>query len=116
MEVPTSSQPPTPPTPQQPPSGFEVPQVQLPGQITPEQVEQMKARARELAIQQTYVEQMQRAKEQPSVAPQVVYVRRNLTVAELILVFLISCGIVTGIQWSWNFASNLLPRIEIKLR
>lgn len=116
MEVPTSSQPPLPPTPQQPISGFDVPQVPLPGQITPEQVEQMKARARELAIQQTYAEQAQRIKEQPSAAPQVVYVRRNLTVAELILVFLISCGIVTGIQWSWNFASSILPKVEIRLR
>jgi len=32
------------------------------------------------------------------------------------LVFLISCGIVTGIQWSWNILSNILPKIEIKVR
>jgi hypothetical protein len=42
--------------------------------------------------------------------------RRNLTVAELLLVFLISCGIVTGIQWGWSTISNVLPKIEIKVR
>lgn len=83
-----------------------------PPQITPEQLEEMKARAREMAIQQTLAQQAAT----PQVQPQVVYVRRNLTVAELLLVFLLSCGIVTGIQWTWNMATNLLPRIEIKLR
>jgi hypothetical protein len=79
--------------------------------ITPEQLAEMKALARERAIQQTIT---QRAiAPQP---PQVIYVRRNFTVAELLLVILLSCGIVTGIQVSWNFVSNLLPRIEVKLR
>lgn len=81
-------------------------------QITPEQLEEMKARAREMAIQQTLAQQAST----PQFQPQVVYVRRNLTVAELLLVFLLSCGIVTGIQWTWNMATNLLPRIEIKVR
>jgi hypothetical protein len=87
----------------------------LPPQITPEQLEAMKARAKQLAIQQTLAEQgiSQRPLGQP---PQIVYVRRNFTVAELLLVILLSCGIVTGIQWSWNTISNLLPRIEIKVR
>ena len=83
-----------------------------PPQITPKQLEEMKARAREMAIQQTLAQQAAT----PQVQPQVVYVRRNLTVAELLLVFLLSCGIVTGIQWTWNMATNLLPRIEIKVR
>ena len=79
--------------------------------ITPEQLAEMKALARERAIQQTIT---QRAiAPQP---PQVIYVRRNFTVAELLLVILLSCGIVTGIQVSWNFVSGLLPRIEVKLR
>lgn len=79
--------------------------------ITPEQLAEMKALARERAIQQTIT---QRAiAPQP---PQVIYVRRNFTVAELLLVILLSCGIVTGIQVSWNFVSSLLPRIEVKLR
>ena len=81
-------------------------------QITPEQLEAMKARARELAIQQTMAQQMAAPQEQP----QVVYVRRNLTVAEILVVFAISCGIVTGIQGAWHFTTNVLPRIEIKMR
>ena len=92
----------------------QVPPSQTPSfpQITPEQLEEMKARAREMAIQQTLVQQTAASQ----VQPQVVYVRRNLTVAELLLVFLVSCGIVTGIQWTWNIGVNLLPRIEIKVR
>jgi hypothetical protein len=87
----------------------------LPPQITPEQLEAMKARARELAIQQTLAEQA--SSQRPAgQQPQVVYVRRNLTVAELLLVILLSCGIVTGIQWSWNTITNLLPKIEIRVR
>lgn len=87
-------------------------QIAQPGTITPEQLAAMKARAKELAIQQTLAQQAQ-----TTVAPsRVVYVRRNLTVAELLLLILLSCGIVTGIQWSWNTISNLLPRIEIKVR
>lgn len=84
----------------------------LEGQITMEQLAEMKARARDLAIQQTLAQQAAQAQQ----APKVIYVRRNLTVAELLVVLLISCGIVTGIQWSWNFVSNALPRIEIKVR
>jgi hypothetical protein len=82
------------------------------GQITPELVAQMKARARELAIQQTIAQQAA-VSERP---PQVIYVRRNLTVAEVLLVVLISCGIVTGVQWTWNIVTNVLPRVEIKVR
>lgn len=46
--------------------------------------------------------------------PQVVYVRRNLTLAELILVFVISIGAVTGVQFGWHIATDVLPRIEIR--
>ena len=94
--------------PSQPPQ-----QMTLEGQITPEQLAQMKARARELAVQQAIAQQQQAIQPQP---PQVIYVRRNLTVAEVLLVILLSCGIVTGIQWGWNIATNVLPRIEIKVR
>jgi hypothetical protein len=80
-------------------------------QITPEQLAEMKAMARERAIQQTIAQRAVLPQQ-----PQVVYVRRNLTVAELLLVILLSCGIVTGLQVSWNFISNLLPRIEVKMR
>ena len=46
--------------------------------------------------------------------PQVVYVRRNLTLAELMLVFVISIGAVTGIQFGWHIATDVLPRIKIR--
>lgn len=88
---------------------------QIPGPqpITPEQLAELKARAKELAIQQTMAQMATaRAAEQS----QVVYVKRNLTVAELLLVFLISCGIVTGIQYAWGVVTNVLPKIEIKVK
>lgn len=92
----------------------QIPQSQPPSfaQLSPEQLEGLKARARELAIQQTFAQQAEQQQPQPNV----VYVRRNLTVAELLLVFLLSCGIVTGIQGIWYVATHVLPRIEIKVR
>lgn len=97
--------------PSQPPQ-----QMTLEGQITPEQLAQLKARARELAIQQTIAQQAAFQQKQPQPQPQVIYVRRNLTIAEILVVLLLSCGIVTGIQWSWNMVTNILPRVEIKMR
>jgi len=84
-------------------------QESLENQITPEQLEQMKQIARQRAVQQIVG---------APVTPQqqkIVYVRRNLTVAEVIAVFIISCGIVFGVQFGWNFATNILPRIEVKV-
>ena len=78
-------------------------------QITPEQLEQMKLIARQQAMQQVANQR------QPQIQPKVVYVRRNLTVAELIAVFAISCFIVLGIPATWNFITNYLPRIEVKV-
>ena len=78
-------------------------------QITPEQLQQMKMMARQQAMQQV-IQQKQLEQQQ-----KVVYVRRNLTVAEVIVVFVISCGLVLGIQAGWNFATNVLPKIEIKV-
>lgn len=83
----------------------------LEGQITPEMLTEMKARAMELAIQQTVPQRLPM-----DIPPQVVYVRRNLTVAELLLVLLLSCGIVTGIQGLWYLGTNLLPRLEVRVR
>jgi hypothetical protein len=79
-----------------PSSNFPPDQQGLGGQITPEQLEQLKARAREAAIMQTYQQQ------QPQVAPpagpsaQVVYVKRPLTVAERPSA---SSGIVWNCLW-----------------
>jgi len=80
----------------------------LQNQITPEQLEQMKQIAKERAVQQIIGSPIKPQQ-------QIVYVRRNLTVAEVIAVFIISCGIVFGVQLSWNFATNILPRIEVKV-
>lgn len=85
----------------------------VPGSITPEQLAEMKARARELAIQQAQAQAMQQAQYQ---APQVVYVRRNLTIAELLVVLAIACGIVTGTQLLWYGVTNVLPRVEVRIK
>ena len=81
-------------------------------QITPEQLEQMKARARELAIQQTLA---QKAPISPP-QPQVIYVRRNLTIAEIIVILALSCGLVTGVQFTWNIVNDFLQRLEINVK
>ena len=52
--------------------------------------------------------------EQPQQQPKVVYVRRNLTLAELLLVFALSTGGVLAVQAGWNFVTDVLPRIEIR--
>ncbi len=81
-------------------------------QITPEQLAQMKARARDLAIQQTLA---QNAPVSPP-QPQVIYVRRNLTLAEIVIILLLSCGLVTGVQFTWNIVNDFLPRLEINIK
>ena len=86
-------------------------QPQIPAQITPEQLEQMKAIARQRAIEQTMSQQIP----EPQPQPEIVYVRRNLTVAEVIVVFIISCGLVIGVPATLNFVTNFLPRVEIKV-
>lgn len=114
-------------------SSKEPPQTQeIPRQITPEDLERMKQQARELAIAQYYAQQQAENKPQTVgyqvkksmqvTAPpfkqdqQVVYVRRNLTVAELLLIFAISCGLVYGIPAAWNFVTQNIPRIEIRVK
>ena len=110
-----------------------VPQPQIPLQqpeITPETLEAMKAQAKQMAIQQAMAQRLEQQPQQVpfypptqqyvlkqiSDQPQVVYVRRNLTVAELILVFVVSCGIVVGGQAVWNVGAKFLPSIEIKVK
>ncbi len=82
---------------------------QVTNQLTLEQIEGMKRLAKEQAIQQVVNQRNYQNQ------PKVVYVRRNLTIAELILIFIISSGIVFGTQIGWNFVNNYLPRIEIKM-
>lgn len=99
------------------PQGEALPQNQptpgpLQGQITAEQLEYMKARAKEMAIQQALLKQQA----QPQAMQNIVYVRRNLTVAELLLVFALAFGVSLGIQGIWTAATTYLPRIEIKVK
>jgi hypothetical protein len=106
-----------------------------PSEFTPrpklsrEQIEMFKTIARERAIaeslgeQNTDLAQSQRlAAPPPSIIPQqpqqpqIIYLRRNFTVAELGLVLLLSCGIVLGAQGLWGLGSRMLPQIEIKVK
>ena len=91
--------------------------------ITPEELEAMKAFAREQAIRMTYQQQplvpqppVSNLPYQPRPVPEVVYVRRNLTVAEILLICVLSCTIVGGIQLAWGFASKHLPQIEVRVK
>ena len=111
--------------------------------ITPEELEAMKAFAREQAIRMTYQQQplvpqppvstlpyqpkpIPDLKQQPSgperylraetLEPRIVYIRRNLTVAEILLICVLSCTIVGGIQMAWGFASKHLPQIEVRVK
>ena len=86
--------------------------------ISPEMVEQMKLRARQEAIRITMEQRQTPMQVPPSfpTQPQVVYVRRSLTLAELLVTLAIACGIVLGVQAGWNFATKVLPRIEVKMK
>ena len=90
--------------------------------ITPEMLEQMKARARDAAIRTAMLQRQPTlgAPLQESTAfqpqPQVVYVRRNLTVAELIVTIFLACGLVLGTQATWNLGVKFLPRIQIQIK
>jgi hypothetical protein len=102
----------------------------LPPEMPADFLEQLKARAREEAVRQTILQQQAAKLEPPSfqqvapsapvqqavTQPKVIYMRRNLTVAELIVVFAVACGLVAGVQALWNFGSKALPSIEIRVK
>lgn len=90
-------------------------------QLTPEQIQLMKQAALQQAIQQRVLVQEPQPvpialqqEQRPLEQPRVMYVRRNLTVAELLLVLVCSIGIVSGAQLLWHGVSGMLPRIEIR--
>lgn len=107
---------------QVPMSQAPTPQSEQQGQVPPAppsfDVEAMKAQARELAIQQMLASKAvaPAPSNQTPLEPKIIYLRRNLTVAELIVVFAIACGIVWGIPNLWQFAANRLPQIEVKVK
>ena len=101
------------------------PEFQQMPKLSVEQVEMLKAVARERAIAQAAAEPKEQRIVSPPPSmipapqqqqPNVIYLRRNFTVAEIILVLLLACGLVTGTQLIWNFGSRLLPQIEIKVK
>ncbi len=88
----------------------------FPPGLTPEMVELLKAKARQDAIQQALEQRAAQMQVPPGAPERIIYLRRNLTIAELGLILLLSCGLVTATQAVWNFASNHLPQIEIKVK
>lgn len=105
----------------------QVPPSQPQQQITPEILEQLKRQAKDLAIQQALQQklafeqsqiqqQIQPPVQSKTVKPVPQTNRRSLTVAEIILMFAVSCGLVFGLQSCWNYATNILPKIEIKVQ
>lgn len=89
--------------------------------FTPEMLEQLKRQAKELAIQQALqqrlaAEQNQSQPPAPSKTPTTIVRRRNLTLAELLVMLAVSCGLVFGLQSCWNYTSNILPKIEVKIQ
>lgn len=102
--------------------------------ITPENIQALKEEARRRAIAQAmqdrqtmeqapprpapqpqYVPQPQPQRQfVPTPQPQPVVVRRNLTIAEVGLLIAVSVGILAGIQFTWNFSTDILSRIEIR--
>lgn len=109
--------------------------------FNPENFEALKARARELAMQQAIASRGMQppanqlasppmppspqvpARPQPAptsnyqvTAPQpnVVYLRRNLTIAEILIILALSTGILAGVQFAWGFSTDILSRIEIR--
>lgn len=106
------------------------PEFQKLPKLSAEQIEMLKAVARERALAQAAAEQVAQPPQNqrivappPSmVAPQtqqratIIYRQRNLTVAELLLLLLLSCGLVTGVQALWGFGSRILPQVEIKVK
>lgn len=99
---------------------------QLP-KLSAEQVEMLKAVARERAIAQASSDAQPQAQRivtpppslvppQSQQQPQIIYLRRNFTVAEILLVLLLSCGLVTGTQFLWGLGSRMIPQIEIKVK
>jgi hypothetical protein len=115
--------PPPPPEQQQPGVVYNVPDFQAMREAALQQaIEQVTAKRQNFPQQSAPPQPMPAqqapvAPSQPVVTPsqpKVVYVRRNLTIAEILVVLAISCGLVTGTQFIWNAGADVLSRIEIR--
>lgn len=64
------------------------------------------------------IPQMQRAPEPvyDYSAPKVIYVARNFTIAELLVIGLLSCTVAFGLLKAWDFGSRYLPQIEVRVK
>ena len=101
------------------------PSAQIP-QFNPQDLEEMKRQARELAVQQvlqrrTEIQQQQQMTAVPqqerNLLPNLQNTqKRSLTVAEIFVMFVLSCFLVTGLQAGWHVISNILPNVEIKIK
>jgi hypothetical protein len=111
------------------------PEFNTPPSMTPENIQALKEEARRRAIAQAmqdrkaaeeaappqrpqpqYVPQVPISPQPfvPVQAPEPTVIRRNLTIAEVGLLVALSLGIFTGIQFAWNFSTDILSRIEIR--
>lgn len=113
------------PQPQQPGVVFNAPD---PAKTPMPDFQEMRRVALEQAVQQ--VKQKQTQPQTPPLVPsqpvppaqpqyvepetKTVYVRRNLTLAEILVIFALACGLVVGTQGIWGFVNDILPRIEIR--
>lgn len=92
-------------------------QPQQPGvQFNVPDFEAMRKEALQQAIQQVTQTPPPSVQSQQAtqVEPKIVYVRRNLTLAEILVIFALASGLVLGTQGVWSFATDILPRIEIR--
>ena len=101
----------------------------IPGGYSPEVIAELKRQAKEMAIQQAiqqklaqeaqvqqqYQKKPQVFKQEQNLQPQVKS-KRSVTWAEIILLFVVCFFTVNGLYSSWNYVSNFLPEIEIKLK
>jgi hypothetical protein len=92
-------------------------------EMNADQIQEMKRLALQQAIDQynAQQEERQRTAQVPAPAPlpqtpNVVYVKRNLTIAEIGLVLLLATGILGALQFAGNFVIQNLPTIEIKTK
>ena len=123
-QIPSSTPPSRPVPPQKETTqarGFEMPDMKL----NVQQLEALRAsmqKARMEIPQQMPIPQQQASAPvaptpvQQPIPPQVVYVRRNLTVAEILVMLALSCVLVTGVQFVGGKLLEILPRIEVRVK
>ncbi len=79
-----------------------------------QQVTQQPAPIPQQSVPQPVAQPTSQAQQYSQPETNTIYVRRNLTLAEILVMFALSCGLVLGLQASWFIATDLLPRIEIR--